>query len=162
MKEAKESLSAENIKLKRTVNEQESENRRLTEECKELELSLNQARNELDEMRIKQKMDPSMYKTWSSDELISWICQLDDGIYVKYKEKLSVGFRDEGLNGKVIQHLDRQELRGFGVDSFSDRANIYQHIQALVSIGGNDKQNANHNDEVALAQNEGQDGTDYM
>ena len=154
-------LRHKTAKLEISNNELIIQNRNIMEECKELQLSLNQTRNELNKLKQERIMDPSRYEQWNADNLITWICNLDGGKYNKYRQKLMKAFNNEGVNGSNVHHLDKQELRGFGVDSFSDRANIYQHIQALVNAGNN-KQNEMHNDQVALAQNEGHHGTDYM
>ena len=77
------------------------------------------------------------------------------GYSIKYNDKLIIAFKEQEVNGQNVYYLDKQELRGFGIDLFVDRGAIYQHIQELVNQNDNNPRNA-------YQQNEGQDGTNYM
>ena len=91
----------------------------------------------------------------NADDLVLWICTLDNGKFRKYKDRLMVAFKQQGVDGKAIKFLDKQELRGFGIDSLMDRGLIHQNIQSLL--------NNNINDNPNIAQeNEGQDGPAYV
>ena len=130
--------------------EKDKEIARLTEESKESRLELN-------ELKRINSIDPNRYLEWNTEELVLWICGLDNGKFKKYKDRLIDAFKEQGVDGKGVEFLDKQELRGFGIDSFMDRGLIYKHIQGL---------SANNNikivNEDVPQQNEGQDGTDYM
>ena len=104
------------------------------------------------------RIDPSRYLQWSCDELVLWICSLDNGRYSQYKDKLLTAFREQGVNGTAIHYMDKSDLKGFGVDAFGDRGNIYEHIQNLVN---KNKMNDNQNANISQGK-EGQDDTNYM
>ena len=79
------------------------------------------------------------------------------GYSIKYNDKLIIAFKEQEVNGQNVYYFGKQELRGFGVDSFVDRGAIFQHIQELVNQNQNDGNLIN-----AYQQKEGQDGTNYM
>ena len=117
-------------------------------QCGQIEASLTASQQEVKEMKRQLKG----YRNWSGEEVVSWICKLDNGQYMKYKDKLSVAFSKEGVIGSNMHHLDKSELQSFGVDSFCDRGNICDHINRLV----NRKEEIKPNE---LSQKEGQNDT---
>ena len=81
---------------------------------------------------------------WSSDDVIDYLCTLDDGKYDKYCAKLRIIFGEEGVDGKVLDQIDKPSLRDWGVKEFGDRARIHNHIQNIVNQSNN-KDNNNNN-----------------
>ena len=73
---------------------------------------------------------------------------MDNGKFSKYKDVLDTAFKEQGVNGKGVRFLDKQELRGFGIDSFMDRGLIYEHIQQLISMNNDSNDN---NESIAQA-----------
>ena len=150
------SLKNKNEELKISNYEYDVQNGRLMDECKELQLRLNETKQRLKEMEIR--MNTTRYREWTSNDLVAWICSLDNGRYEKYKNKLLIAFERQGVDGKGMCYLEKQDLEGFGVDAFIDRSIIYRHIQSLVN---NNKINNNQHRHISEA-NEGQNETNYM
>ena len=139
--------------------EYKTQNDELMKKYGELQLSFNTLHQTLKEMENRMnKIDPSRYLEWSSEDLTLWICSLDGGRYKIYKDKLLISFCEEGVDGACLHGLNQQELKGFGVNAFRDRVNIYQHIQILIK-NNNDTMDEYKN---ILQQNEGQNDTNYM
>ena len=117
-------------------------------------IELEQMRNELAKIQKRQRIDTKRFLEWNSDELVDWIVTIQNGQFSKYEKILQVTFKKEGVNGSTLEHIDKAELRGWGVESFMDRINMYKHIQSLF----------NQNQQKQIANEEGGNyhGTDYI
>ena len=73
------------------------------------------------------------FQNWNSDQIVNWICSLENGRFAKYRDGLRAGFRAEGVNGSHLRHFGKWDLRNWGVQSFDDRVIIEQHIKLLVT-----------------------------
>ena len=146
------SLQKENQKLKISNHEYHVQNDRLMHDCKESELRLKEMQNKMNQI------DPTRYLEWTSTDLVLWICNLDNGRYEQYKDKLLPAFKKQGVDGKGMRYLDKQDLMEFGVEIFMDRSVIYEHIQNVVN---NNKINDNQHGYISHVI-EGQDETNYM
>merc|ERR1712113_1352096 len=118
---------------KATVDRLKEEIESLSEECKENKLALNEMRSELEAMKRKQNMDVRKWREWDSDEVVDWICSIEDGKYMKYEEGLRSAFREEEVNGSHLTAIGKSELRDWGIKSFSDRLGMEKQIQQLVA-----------------------------
>ena len=88
------------------------------------------------ELFRKIKFKNKHFTEWTSDQCVDWICNLNDGKYSKYDQILRPIFKKEGVNGSALKFIDKQELRGWGIESFMDRKNIEQQIKKLVKNQG--------------------------
>ena len=62
-----------------------------------------------------------------------WIITIENGQFTKYEKLLRLVFKKEGVNGSQIEYIDKGELRGWGVELFIDRVNIYKNMQNLIN-----------------------------
>ena len=100
----------------------------LAEECKEKTLELISVKKQLRKLQL----DPKYYMSWSSDDVADYLCTLDGGKYGKYSAKLRIAFNEEGVDGEAIKDIDKESLKGWGINNFKDRASIYNHFQDIV------------------------------
>ena len=77
--------------------------------------------------------------------MVDWLISLESGKFEKYEVMLRNIFNKEGVNGSTMKHIDKTELRGWGIESFMDRSVIDKHIQNVVN-NINDEGN-NYNEE---------------
>ena len=105
-----------------------------------MQIELTKVKQELDELK---KMN---YLNWSGDEIIDWISSLDDGQYVCYAAKLRKLFAKEHVDGRAIPHIDKTELKNWGIEHFMHRANIYNHFQTLLNRNVVNVNNSNNID----------------
>ena len=103
-------LIAEHNEEKRALNakmkEIEAKNTVLTEECKELTVSLEATKKELVSLKRRKSMNPKNFRKWTGDEVVDWIVSIEDGVFVKYEEKLRTAFKREGVNGEGLQFIN--------------------------------------------------------
>eukprot|EP01083_Nonionella_stella_P041337 112063_1 len=65
---------------------------------------------------------------WSNVEVVKWIVSLQNGKFEQYDE----AFDAQQVKGTDLKHIAKHDLMDLGV-KFSDRREIYEHIQNLVS-----------------------------
>ena len=114
------------------------------EECKETKMEMFKIQQELKELK-RLHLDPADYLKWSSDDVVDYLCTLDDGKYEKYSAKLRSIFVEENVNGEVLHHIDKPSLRDWGVSDFGDRSKIYNHLQKIVNRNIDKKHDVNEN-----------------
>lgn len=80
-----------------------------------------------------QKARELEWKTWGPQEIIDWICRLDQGTFRVYKEKLEEQITSKIDNGEDLLYLlqDRQIIRELGVTKIRHRDMLIQHIERL-------------------------------
>merc|ERR1711902_391765 len=88
---------------------------------------------ELDKLKRMKNINTTKYREWSSDEVVDWLISLEDGKFLKYEDMFRVIFNQQGVDGSTIGYIDKSELKGWGIDSFSDRARIHENIQNLIN-----------------------------
>ena len=125
-------------------------NMRYEEEHKELIL----VKAELNRLKQGNNLNIANYLNWSGDDIVSWLVTLDNGEYKQYESVLRAAFDEENVNGKGIVHIDKPQLKEWGIRDFMHKNNIYAHFQSLL------KQNVN--DDNDYNEEEGKDGTPYI
>ena len=79
------------------------------------------------------------YETWDSKQSIRWICSLENGRYLKYRDTLRENMIRDGFKGSDFCDIDKADLRIYGVDVFSDRAALHKAIQKLLTVSPPEK-----------------------
>jgi len=80
-----------------------------------------------------QKARELEWKKWGPQEILDWICRLDQGSFRVYKEKLSVEIHAKIENGEDMLFLlqDQQTIRELGVTKIRHRNMLVEHIKRL-------------------------------
>lgn len=80
-----------------------------------------------------QKARELEWKKWGPQEIIDWVCRLDQGTFRVYKEKLTEEIPLKIDNGEDLLFLlqDRQTIRELGVTKIRHRDMLIQHIERL-------------------------------
>ena len=73
------------------------------------------------------------YNLWSSVEVIEWIIAIDSCRFEKYRESLTISFKDNNFSGQSIVDLDREDLKEYGIINLDDRKTIYNEIIQLLA-----------------------------
>ena len=151
---------AQILALSQQLREAKEREMTLSEEYKEAQMELIKVKKELKEIK-KKHIDPNRFMEWTADEFVDWICNLDEGKYAEYEDKLREAFKSEGIDGSAIPDIEKNDWKGWGIQMFKDRTNIHKHTQALKQ----QNVNSNDNNEVAPAYdsnyNEGGNKTEY-
>eukprot|EP01084_Bolivina_argentea_P270830 460612_1 len=71
------------------------------------------------------------YTKWTAEDIICWLTELENGKFKKYSNLLGK-FQEEEVCGKDLMKITQDHLKGWGVKKFSDKVDIYNHIQNLV------------------------------
>eukprot|EP01083_Nonionella_stella_P066102 173835_1 len=116
--ELTQSLQTDNKRL-------QSENSELREECKESKLELIRVKKELRKARN--------YLEWRDSEVVDWVVSLQNGEYAQYEESLRLLFSKENVNGVQLSEISKSDLKDWGIQSLSQRSNLYQEIQKLIN-----------------------------
>ena len=117
----------------------------LNDELEETKTELNDVRMELNKLKdyfIKRFME------WTSDEIVDWICSLEDGKYKKYEYKLRNAFKEECVSGEALPHIEKNEWKIWGVANYWERMNLQKHLQSLVNQKGNNHNNDDNNSDT--------------
>ena len=119
----------------------------LSEECKEKTLELISLNKQLQKLNKLRFIDTSDYLSWSADDIVDYLCTLNNGKYEKYSAKLRIVFAEEGVDGESIKDIDKPSLRDWGVNNFKDRANIFNKLQEIIHKNENNINNDNNNND---------------
>ena len=88
---------------------------------------------------LKSKLiDPSRYKEWGTQDIITWILSLENGRYTKYKSKLEQSLNEEQVKGIHLESVDAIDVKGWGVVEFGDKKSLMKEIKALMKQNNND------------------------
>lgn len=71
------------------------------------------------------------YKLWQFDNIIDWICSLDDGQYQVYAHALHKNLKTENIKGIHLKELSKSDLHRLGITDFSHKKAIIKYIKAL-------------------------------
>jgi len=80
-----------------------------------------------------QKARELEWMKWTPQEIIDWICRLDQGTFRVYREKLAEEIPSKLDNGEDLLFLlqDRQTIRELGVTKIRHRDMLINHIERL-------------------------------
>ena len=149
-----------------TIEKVRKENIELNEECKELKHDLEDVKAKYEELK-RMNINEEEFMKWESDTITDWIVGLEDN-YKKYEEVLRKNLRADEVDGSTLPEVDKNDLRGFGINIMKDRIAIIKHIKRITS----NKQKEQEKLEIAAPaaaysqsqsyQNDGPDGTNYI
>eukprot|EP01083_Nonionella_stella_P080481 221209_1 len=71
------------------------------------------------------------YTLWDFDNVIDWICTLDEGKYQQYVHILHKTMKKENIRGLVLPYLNTTDLHRLGIADYEDKLAVIQHIKAL-------------------------------
>jgi len=71
------------------------------------------------------------YKSWNCEDIMKWILTLEDGMFLDYCESLMEQFLFQNVKGKDLVNFDKNDLFGFGINTFSHRQSLFTHFQNL-------------------------------
>jgi len=103
-------------------------------EISNLRQALAEKENEVNELKILQRCNPSNYPQWNMQDVVHWICRLDDGRYKKYEHVLSTLFEKNAVDGQNLHEIDTTMLKQMEEISSLDAFAIYKHVQDLVNL----------------------------
>eukprot|EP01083_Nonionella_stella_P052994 140398_1 len=130
IKSNKVKLTQKNIELK-------GMNTRLNEEYKETKCKFDDLKRKYEDLRHNKQLDGTNYLNWTRDDVVSWIISLDNGRYGKYENNIRQTFHNDNIDGSCLPHVEKNDIRDWGVTDFKHRVFILKHIQNLQK----DKQN---------------------
>ena len=137
------------IALEREVRNLQLQSGELMEEQKQLQLKNQQLEEKVKrlEMRI---FDTGMYESWGWEEILQWIMCIDDGRFSKYEPDLRKSLQEEEPSGSDLVTVNTEDIKRWGIKKFSDIKLLSENIKQLSG-----KDNHNHNQNIAVANNEG-------
>ena len=71
------------------------------------------------------------YKLWDFDNIIDWICTLDDGKYQIYARDLHKNMKKENIRGSQLDGFHKNDLHRLGVTDYGHKKAISKYIKAL-------------------------------
>ena len=76
------------------------------------------------------------YMKWNDKDILRWIMKLDDGLFVEYKKTLKQSLKEENVKGVNLIHVDKMDIKIWGVNDIEHRRKLFLHIQSLVNTEG--------------------------
>ena len=139
-------LRAQNEDWKRKYDIINERNIKLNDECKQLEMRLQEITNKYGDLVGKRKINERDYMHWNTDMIVDWIIGLDKE-YERYKDVLRRNMQMEQVGGSLLCQLDKNDLHRLGVIILKHKIEIMGHIKRITSAqqslpqhnkGGND------------------------
>merc|ERR1712154_540023 len=104
----------------------------LMDDQKEREFEVKRLKEEVRRLKVLQ-IDPSKYLEWGHDEIVAFICNLEDGRYRKYENVLIDALKEEGVEGAHLRKVNELDVKGWGVKNFDDKKDLTKAIQQMVN-----------------------------
>ena len=82
---------------------------------------------------INESQNNSNYKNWNTNDIVSWIIQLDNGKYKAYANGLKKNMDIDGVNGSNLDILSSNDLSLYGIRNMEHRNEILNHIKTLIA-----------------------------
>lgn len=108
----------------------QEDNGKLLEEQKSMEIKIIDLENKNRELKLH-LVDPSKYMEWQWEEILEWICSLEEGRFVKYSDTLKQSLKEEEVSGADIADVDILVIKGWGVINFKDKRDLLKHFKIL-------------------------------
>ena len=87
-----------------------------------------------DDVNATNKVDD--YMKWNDEDILEWIMELDDGLFVEYKKTLQQSLKEENVRGVNLVNVDKMDIKIWGVIDIEHRRKLFLHIQSLVNTEG--------------------------
>merc|ERR1739848_169260 len=71
------------------------------------------------------------FSTWSTDDVIEWICSVEQGHFNRYRKSITKQCILQGINGNTLEDLTQSELQCLGISNVQDRVLLWQEMQEL-------------------------------
>ena len=111
-------------KLKNKINT-------LQDDAKELILENKDLKEQITNLKIK-SIDPTKYKTWDTNDVLSWILSLDNKLFLQYQDKLKKCLFEEQIQGNDLQDVNEIDVKGWGITKFAHKKKLVLRIKELV------------------------------
>ena len=118
--------------MKREKQELNANNIKLNEECKELQLNLQEMTQKYNKLYRKSNIDEGDFINWSTDDITNGICNLDVQ-YESFEDVLRNNLKKEDVDGSILRELEKQDLHRFGIVSMKHKLNVYKNIKRITS-----------------------------
>ena len=102
----------------------------LQDEIKESQKRLDGLEKKFKEEEMR-KLNVSEFMKWNWQQIHRWIMGLDKGKFKKYDNVLRVALREGEVVGENLLHVDRQDIRDWGIKNFMDKKSLFSHIENL-------------------------------
>ena len=105
------------------------------------------------ELRL-QLIDTSKYHQWKPQEIVTWIINLDNDRFSKYKDGLLHHLNEEEIVGSDLNEINEVDLQRWEIKKFKDKKILLQKIKELTQQQQNDNDNADDDDIPAVINDE--------
>ena len=75
----------------------------------------------------------NIIQKWKAKDIANYIFSLENGKYLEYKSKLLKKLKEQGWNGELLKHVQRNDLLTIGITSFAHRIAIHNAILKVVN-----------------------------
>ena len=73
------------------------------------------------------------FRSWDHQHILNWIMELEDGMFIKYKDVLEHSLKEKNVRGMELQYVERGDIKMWGIKDFEHRRKLCQHIERLRS-----------------------------
>ena len=73
---------------------------------------------------------------WEYDDIIEWIMSLENGVFIKYKEKLTDNLNSNNINGSILMSITLDDIHDWGIDDYNHMKKLFEHITAITHLEG--------------------------
>merc|ERR1712212_1160423 len=103
----------------------------LLDEQKEQAMMVQQLTDEMRQLKLR-NLDTAKFKQWSTEELVTWITDLDPQ-FAQYREDMFRVMTEEGVDGTCVDtDISRGDIKLWGVKSFKHGKTIEKALHGLV------------------------------
>eukprot|EP01084_Bolivina_argentea_P016958 31661_1 len=134
------SLKNENTELRQKVSS-------LEDERKEYEMQINDLKNEIRTLKVK-SIDINEFKEWNEDDVLNWIFSIDNGLFIKYENKLKEEIKSCEIKGIDLLKVTRTDIKEFGVTKFADQKVLQEHIETLKQTKNKKRRQVGYNEGI--------------
>merc|ERR1711997_1423351 len=103
------------------------------EEQKEAEMKISELQDKVTKLNVNIiGKDPSSFMQWNNDHILEWICSIENGRFVKYKQTLRISLYEAEIVGEDLLTINQLDIKGWGIKNYKDQKGLCEHIQRLV------------------------------
>ena len=103
-------------------------------------------KDEIKTLRTKVLNDRN-FREWNHDDIIHWIMLLENNRFIHYEKVVNKTLREEQVTGQDLVNVNRDDIKAWGINKFSDIKALEKHITDLVKEEANDEENIAIQDE---------------
>ena len=113
------------------LDQQNKNMQALMQKVQVLSYQLKECQLERDQWRDKYNM--LKLQLWTMDDILTWIINLDNGRFMKYKDILCLNFNKLQFKGSMLSTLTIHDLFKLGINDINDQQLLYNHIYNLIN-----------------------------